>query len=100
MFYFVLMLIALTNLALGYAVAAQFGLGWKPACETEAALAKEAANLPSFAILGSGAQETPLDQLPAAKPVEPTTEESSGDVPNDVQDKCATSPHSKKPRVD
>jgi hypothetical protein len=73
MFYFVLMMIALTNLALGYAVASHFGLGPKPATEIDAALVQEQVNLPSFAILGGSGEETPLDQLPAAKPIENNT---------------------------
>jgi hypothetical protein len=103
MFYFVLMMIALTNLALGYAVASHFGLGPKPAAEIDAAFVKEQVDLPSFAILGGSGEETPLDQLPAAKPIEKNTsnEESAEpdasadlsdhDLPSEVRDFAALS---------
>jgi hypothetical protein len=65
MFYLVLLMIALTNFALGYVVANHFG--FRP--DLAAAMAQVEAKLPSFTILGGG-DETPLDQLPPAEPVD------------------------------
>ena len=68
MFYFVLVLIAVTNLALGYAVATQFGFGPKPLAGSEAARA-----LPTFSIQAGEGDETPIDELPPAEPLPETT---------------------------
>ena len=73
MFYFVLVLIAVTNLALGYAVATQFGFGPKPLAGSEAARA-----LPTFSIQAGEGDETPIDELP---PAEPLPETNPGDEP-------------------
>lgn len=70
MFYFVLLMIGLTNLAVGYAVALHFGFGPKHEGPLEAQMRKVAAALPSFAIMGGDKDETPLDQLAPARPIE------------------------------
>ena len=88
MFYFVLLMIAVTNLGLGYAVATHFGFGPKPLDEVDAARAKALAALPTFSIEGGDVAETPLDELPPAEPLpeEPAVEESSASEEQEVAD--------------
>ncbi|MCG8584704.1 MAG: hypothetical protein MI757_08340 [Pirellulales bacterium] len=118
MFYFVLLIISLTNLALGYAVATHFGFGPKPESELAAQIRKAVSALPSFAIMGGGKDDTPIDQLAPAVPVEqkpdettsansatdggpsideenqeanPRDEEADNDLPSEVRDFAALS---------
>ena len=87
MFYFVLLMITLTNLGLGYAVATHFGYGPKSAAQLDVALAQTQGEQPSFAILGGSVDETPLSELPPATPIQvaqPTeTEDPTPPAPND-----------------
>jgi hypothetical protein len=74
MFFFVLLMIGLTNLALGYSVASHFGFGLKTAMQSDVALAQSLGKQPSFAILGGSTDETPHSELPPAKPIETAVE--------------------------
>ena len=84
-------MIALTNLALGYTVAAQLGFGPKSAELLTLAAAQDASEQPTFAILGGNVDEIPLSELPPSQPVEDSVEPGQGDVPNET---AAESPDS------
>jgi len=79
MFCFVLLMIAATNLALGYAVATHFGFGPKPMTEIDAARARAAAAVPTFSIQGGEGNETPIDELLPAEPLPTETTENAAE---------------------
>ena len=87
MFCFVLIMIAATNLALGYAVATHFGFGPKPIGEIDAARARAAAAVPTFSIRNGEGNETPIDELLPAEPITrktPPAEPRASEAPTDT----------------